>query len=380
MIVHIITGLSRGGAENALYRLLSQELNPARVRVVSLTDEGIFGERLRAMGIKVTCLHLHPRLPSVIKFVRLVYLLRRWRPRLVQTWMYHADLVGGVAGRLAGIPVCWGVRQSDFSVEHSKVATRLVAHICARVSGWVPSRIISCSQRAVEVHRALGYVAPFAVVHNGLDVMVWRPRPELRGRMRGRLGVPDDAFLFAHAGRADPQKNHSGLIEAFSSVQAACPNAWLLLCGSGLAPGDPYFESLPFTAEARQQVIALGACDDLPELWQGADAFVLSSIFGEAFPNVVAEAMACGLPSIVTDVGDAAEIVGEEGIVVTAGDVRSLAQAMLKLLHMPILDRQKLGNRAFERIQSRFTLERMANGFRQVWNGVLMENGSRCAD
>lgn len=379
MIVHIITGLSRGGAENALYRLISQEDDPERVRVVSLTDDGIFGERLRALGIDVTCLRLHSRLPSPIKFLRLVCLLRRWRPQLVQTWMYHADLVGGLAGLAAGIPVCWGVRHSNVSPQHNKAARRFVIRICALASRWVPSRIISCSQRAVEVHRALGYAAPFAVVPNGLDVSAWCPRPELRVATRAQLGVPEGGFLFAHAGRADPQKDHPALARAFNQVQAECPHAWLLLCGTGLERGEPYFEALPFTAGARQQVLALGPRDDLPELWQSADTFVLSSL-GEAFPNVVAEAMACGLPCIVTDVGDAAEIVEDTGIVVPPRDVHSLEQAMLNMLHMPTIDRQRLGRTARARIQARFTLEKMANGFRRVWREVLMEDDAQCAD
>lgn len=379
MIIHIVTGLSRGGAENALYRLLSQEADPADVQVVSLTDEGLIGSRLRAMGISVTCLCLNSRLPSPIKFLRLVRQLRQWRPQLVQTWMYHADLVGGLAGWIAGIPVCWGVRNSNLSAENIKITTRLVAHMCALVSRWVPSRIISCSQRAVEVHRTFGYAAPFAVVANGLDVSAWRPRPELRDSVRKRLGIPEGAFIFAHAGRADPQKDHHGLAQAFNAVRAECPNVWLLLCGDGLSRDKPYFEALPFTPEARRQVLACGARDDLPDLWQGADTFVLSSL-GEAFPNVVAEAMSCGLPCIVTDVGDAAEIVGETGIVVPARDACRLAQAMLNMRHMPTLDRLRLGCAARERIQIRFTLEKMATGFRQVWNEVLKENKPKCAD
>lgn len=380
MIVHIITGLNRGGAEHALYRLVSQESDPSRVRVVSLTDGGIFQERLEALGIQVACLHMRAGLPSPLKWWRLVRLLKAWQPRLVQTWMYHADLLGGLAARAARLPVCWGVRHSDLSPAGNKATTLWVARLCARISRWVPVRAISCSSRAVEIHRALGYAVPFDVVPNGLDVTSWVPRADQRGPVRMELALPAQAFVFAHAGRNDPQKDHATLARAFSRVHAVEPLARLLMCGEGLLPGHAHFEALPFTPSARSGVLALGPRDDLPQLWPAADAFVLSSSYGEAFPNVVAEAMACGLPAVVTDVGDAAEIVGETGKVVPPRNEQALAQAMMELMRMPDDERQRLGAAARERVQTRFTLARMSAGFQRVWDEVLAEDGVRCAD
>ena len=137
---------------------------------------------------------------------------------------------------------------------------------------------------------------------------------------------------------------------------------------------------LPLIAVACYLFGALGPRDDLPQLWQAADAFVLSSSYGEAFPNVVAEAMASGLPAVVTDVGDAAEIVGETGQVVPPMNEQALEQAMLELMRMPDDERHRLGAAARERVQTRFTLARMSAGFRRVWDEVLAEDGNRCAD
>ena len=371
-IVHVITGLQRGGAENALFRLLTSEPDPSQLKVVSLTDGGIFRERLEALGVRVVCLGMRPGFPSLLKWWRLVRLLRQWRPQLVQTWMYHADLLGGLATAIAGVPVCWGVRHSNLSSKQNKASTLLVARVCAWISSRVPARAISCSTRAADIHRVLGYAVPFEVVPNGLDVSAWTPRPELRARVREQLGLPRDAFVFAHAGRADSQKNHAGLALAFSRLHAVMPHACLLLCGTGLSPDDPYFRALPFMEDARDSVWPLGPRDDLPQLWQAADAFVLSSV-GEAFPNVVAEAMACGLPCVVTDVGDSAEIVGETGRVVPPADPEALADAMQALLDMPAPERRRLGAEARVRVETLYTLERMAAGFRRVWDEVLVE-------
>lgn len=379
MIVHVITGLNRGGAEQALFRLISQEPEPVSVRVVSLTSGGIFRERLEALGVRVTCLGMQPGRPSPLKWWRLVRLLRQWRPKLVQTWMYHADLLGGVAAAVAGVPLCWGVHHCNLSRGNNKPSTLFVARVCAWISRWVPARAISCSARAVDIHRAMGYAVPFDVVPNGLDAAAWAPRAELRETVRAELHLPSDAFVFVHAGRDDPQKDHGTLARAFNLVHAARPDAHLLLCGNGLATEHRYFDTLPFTYLARSAVLALGPRDDLPRLWQAADAFVLSSV-GEAFPNVVLEAMSSALPCVVTDVGDAAEMVGDTGMVVTPANPEALAAAMLTMCSLPEKARQRLGEAARQRVLERFTLDRMAAGFQRVWTEVIAGGGRQGVD
>jgi glycosyltransferase involved in cell wall biosynthesis len=371
LIVHIITGLTQGGAENALFRLVSLAPDPSKVWVICLSHEALFVEPLRSLGVGVTCLGIRPQQVSPLKFLKMVTLLRRLRPDLVQTWMYHADLLGGIAARLIGVPVCWGIRFSNFSSEHSMRSTRLVARFCALLSYIVPARIISNSYRAIDPHRQLGYADRFVVIPNGLDVEKWCPKPELRQELRHELGLPADAFVFAHAGRGDPQKDHGTLALAFSKLAENMPQAHLLLCGRRLIPGDPYFETLPFSREARRRVVALGARNDLPDLWPAADGFVLSSAYGEGFPNVLAEAMACGLPCVTTDVGDAAAIVGDAGWVVQHSQPDQLTDAMIALARTNPDEYARLSHAARERIAQNFTAKQMASEFRRVWNEVL---------
>lgn len=369
-VCHVITGLNRGGAEHVLFRLLSQMPDAADIMVVSLTGGGIFQDRLEGLGIRVECLGFTPGLPSPGRWWRLVKLLKQWQPAVVQTWMYHADLAGGLAAKYAGIPVCWGIRNSVFSTGMRSLSTRLVVHFCAAISRWVPTRVVSCSEKAASIHQSLGYSAPFDIVPNGLDVESWRPQPQLRCVVRSELALADSDFVFAHAGRADPLKDHAGLARAFNEVLASRPNARLLLCGQGLQHGNPYFEGLPFTRAARAAVVAMGPRDDLQRLWQASDCFVLSSI-GEAFPNVVAEAMACALPCVVSDVGDAAMIVGETGVVVPPSDQAALADAMLSLCNMPHAERDSLGIAARQRVLNRFTLNKMVAGYERTWAKVI---------
>lgn len=378
MIVHIITGLTQGGAENALYRLVALEPDPAKVWVICLSEEALFTEPLRALGVGVTCLDFHPRLISPLKFWRMLRMLRHLRPKIVQTWMYHADLLGGIAARLAGAPVCWGIRFSTFSQDQSTRPTQVIARLCGWLSHIVPARIISNSHRAIEPHRNLGYADRFRVVPNGIELDKWRPHPKRRNEIRRHLHLTSDAFVFAHAGRGDPQKDHKTLALAFNQLAGVLPQAHLLLCGRRLFPGDPYFEALPFSTEARRRVLALGPRNDLAEIWSAADGFVLSSAYGEGFPNVLAEAMACGLPCISTDVGDAGMIIGDTGWIVPHSRPDQLAEAALALASMNPSEYARIARAARQRILENFAAEEMFAGFHRVWKEVLEERNSRC--
>jgi glycosyltransferase involved in cell wall biosynthesis len=335
-------------------------------------DGGIFQQQLEGRGVRVTCMGMHRGRISPAKWWRMVQLIRDWRPSLVQTWMYHADLLGGLAAFFSRVPLCWGVRPSDLSKAGNKASTLAAARFCALVSSFVPARAISCSVKAVETHRAFGYKVQFEVVPNGVDAELWEPRPELRSTTRGALGFDEDSIVFAHAGRGHPLKDHGNLALSFNRVYGVDPRARLLLCGEGLSPGHPYFQALPFTQDARNAVVALGPRDDLPWLWPAADVFVLSSV-GEGFPNVLAEAMASGLPCVTTDAGDAAEIVGDAGVVVAPADPVALSEAMLAMASLSGSERNQLSGAARLRVLERFTLPKMVAGFHRVWDDVIAE-------
>lgn len=173
-VVHIITGLEDGGAEGALYRLcvaMSVAQPDTSQLVISLAGPGKYGPLLEAAGVEVQCLNLRPRtaLPGTLRLARM---LRHRRPDVVQAWMYHANLLGGVAARLGGLDnLLWNIRHSHLDPHSIGRATRLVDWLCARLSGWVPRVIVSCAERAAEQHIALGYARDkFVVIPNGYDM------------------------------------------------------------------------------------------------------------------------------------------------------------------------------------------------------------------
>lgn len=375
LVTHIITGLTQGGAENVLYRLIQAQSDPSKHSVISLMDEGIFGARLRALDVEVRCMGLkRGGIPSPTVIWRLSRWLRQIRPTVVQTWMYHADLLGGVAARLVGIPVCWGIRQSNLSPDHNRYTTLQVARLNARLSRWLPSRIVSCSARAVQAHRSLGYADKFVVIPNGFDLSYFKPAsPERRSLIRHALGLPEGSKVIGHLGRSDPQKDHVTLLKVFEQVAVRYDDAYLLLAGRDLEHGNPYLDELLVqtgTSALVSRIKALGQRDDAPDLMTAMDVFLLSSV-GEAFPNVVAEAMACGTPCIVTDVGDSKEIVDDTGWIAPPGNMPQITAAVLEALEEPertyILRRQ----RARRRVEENYRIDRMVAGYQSVWDEAL---------
>ncbi|WP_447937093.1 glycosyltransferase [Thermomonas fusca] len=371
-VLHIIVGLGGGGAEGALCRLCEHAPKSTRMIVVSLTDDGIHGPRLRDAGVEVIALGMGSALSFPRVLGQLLLLLKARKPDVLQTWMYHADLLGGLAGRLVGIPVCWGIRTSDVAGIGNSL-TKFIARLCVLGSRVLPVHAVSCGQHAAQQHRAFGYRVPMTVVPNGYEFARWAAASSTP-HVRAAFGLADEDIVFAHAARAHPQKDHRGLALAFSQAHARDSRVRLLLCGRGLETGAPEFEALPFSNEARSAVRALGARDDLPQLWGLANFFVMSSI-NEGFPNVVAEAMASGLPAVVTDVGDAALIVGDTGAVVPPSDHAALALAMLEMAAMPAPARRALAIAAAQRVRENYSVQRMVEGFHSVWRGILDKAG-----
>ena len=355
--VFIITGLSTGGAEMMLLKLLQHiDRNRFDPMVISLTTVGEIGSHIKALDVPVHVLSMQPGLSGLFKFIQLVQLLRRLKPDGVQTWMYHADLLGGMAARLVGIrSLVWCIRNSDLSEDKSKRSTLRVAKLCARLSKWMPSHILSCSERAKSIHIDAGYCAEkFTVIPNGFDLSRFVPDVKARVSVRTELGLHPDVSLVGLIARADPQKNHVGFVDAAVKVARALPNVHFLLAGSGIDMGNLRLVRYIAETGVKHRFHLLGRRDDIPRLMAALD-LLASSSWGEAFPNVLGEAMACGAPCVVTDVGDSAEIVGDTGRVVAPDDMNGLADHMVDLLGQPEL-LAVLKQRARRRVRERYEI------------------------
>lgn len=374
-IVHLITGLNTGGAEMMLLKIL-ERIDRQRFlpHVISLTTLGEIGLRIQAQGITVAAMGIQQgRVPSPIAFARLVRLLKRLRPDVVHTWMYHADLLGGLAARMAGVPaVGWTIRNSNLSPDSSKLLTIAVARACALASRWVPDRILCCSEVARQIHVDFGYAADrMVVVPNGFDLSRFKPDDAARADVRSELGVSPDTMIVGLIGRFDPQKNHLGFVEAAGLLHQKMPDVHFLLAGKEINENNNELMRAVRNAGIGGVIHLLGLRSDIPRLMAALDILTSSSSYGEAFPNVLGEAMACGVPCVVTDVGDSAYIVGDTGRVVAPGDMQGLVAAMGELLALPLHERSAMGARARARVAENFEIGNVVRQYEAFYNELV---------
>jgi glycosyltransferase involved in cell wall biosynthesis len=370
-VAFIITGLKTGGAEMMLEKLLVNLSPLVQPWVFSLTGLGEIGPRLLARGIPVEVLGMRPGRPNPAGLARLVHRLVQLKPQVVHTWMYHADLFGGLAARLAGVrSVMWGVRHSNLDPSANRRSTLRIVRLCALCSRWLPARIAFPAARARDVHVRFGYDATrMVVIPNGFDLDRFRADPAARHAVRTELGLPDTTPLVGLIGRFDPQKNHQGFAEAMRRLHAGRIDVHAILAGAGIDADNAVLTGWLRDAGVSQVCHLLGRRDDVPRLMAALDVLVLPSI-GEAFPNVVGEALASGVPCAVTDVGDTAEIVGDAGLVVAPGDMQALAHAIESLLTLSPVERETLALRAQQAMRTRFEIAVVARRYEEEYRSL----------
>jgi glycosyltransferase involved in cell wall biosynthesis len=368
-LLHVITDLDTGGAERMLHKLLvCRDSSAFDAEVVSLTDVGAVGREIEKLGVTVRALGMRPGTPDPVAILRLARWLRQDRVRLVQTWMYHADLIGGMAARLAGgTPVVWNIRHTNLDPRSNKRGTIQTARLCARLSVWLPKRIVCCSEATRSAHVALGYDAgKMIVIPNGFDLRAFCPDPSARSSVRTELGIPEDVPLIGLVGRFHPEKDHRSFVEAAGHLSDLMPAAHYLLCGLGTDWDNSELAGWIDQTGARRNWHLLGGREDVARIFAALDIAVSSSV-GEGFPNVLGEAMACEVPCVVTDVGDSAWIVGDTGRVVPPRQPIALAEACFDLLEMDVADRRQLGLAARARINQHFHLPDIVGRYERLY-------------
>jgi glycosyltransferase involved in cell wall biosynthesis len=376
-IIFITTSLTSGGAEIMLHKLL-QHLDRRRYDplVISLGSKGEVGPRIEALGIPVLSLNIKPGLPNPLKFLKLVSILKKFEPDLVQTWMYHADLLGGLAARLVGCQhVVWNLRNSNLDNKLTKRSTLMVFKACASLSAWLPERILSCSKRGVAVHTMGGYRADkIQVIPNGFDLGRFKPDDAARVSVRLELGLKPETPLVGLMARFDPQKNHAGFVEAATIIRSFIPSVHFVLAGESIDISNLTLQQAISANNLGKCMHLLGHRNDMPRLMAALDVLVSSSSFGEAFPNVLGEAMACGVPCAVTDVGDSASIVGEIGKVVAVGDMVELANAVCEYLKSSRAENIALRALVRARVSGLFDITTVVSQYESLYE-ALVENG-----
>jgi glycosyltransferase involved in cell wall biosynthesis len=364
-IVHVIPDLDAGGAEVMLAKLVGG-MDRTRFTnvVISLTDQGQLGSQIESSGVAVHTLGMRRGWPDVSALPRLIRQLQVFKPTIVQSWLYHADLLSTLAVKLSGHPLLlWNLRCSDMDLTKYRPLTRWVQKMLAWWS-TAPAVVVVNSETGKHAHERLGYhPRRWETIPNGFDLGQFRPDMSLRVMWRQEWRVPDDAVVIALVARVDPMKDHGTFLEAVCQVAQVRDKAFFVLIGKDTERLAETVATMGLSDRGR----LLGYRSDVNRLLPGTDIVCLSSAFGEGFPNVLGEAMACGIPCVSTDVGDARTIIANTGLIVPPRSPSSFTKVLIELIDRGSAVRTELGQAARRRITSEYSLQKIIEQYEKLY-------------
>ena len=369
-VVHVITDLDVGGAEMTLARLLTRpNRHSTAVAVVALGSRGPLAARIEAAGVPVFALGVRAGASAAVALWRLVSLLRRFRPDVVQTWLYHADVAGLVAGTIARVPhVVWNIRCAELDPRDHPRSLPLLLRALALMSGR-PAAVVCNSEAGRRAHERLGYTPRrWEIIANGIDTDTFRPSADARRHLRRELGLDANARLVGLLARFHPMKDHITFLEAAKIISASKTDVHFVAAGRGVPEAAAIEQWLKRSGTTGYVHLLHEQAE--PSRFLAALDVAVSSSYGEAFPNVVAEAMACGTPCVATDVGESARIIANAGFVVPRREPAALAAAVVRVLDLDAAARAAVQTEARQRIVSNFSIDRAAARFDDLYADI----------
>jgi glycosyltransferase involved in cell wall biosynthesis len=359
----LITGLETGGAERMLLNLATRaDRKRFRSVVVSMTGPGTMGPLIEGAGVTLRTLGIRRGQPDPRGILRLVRILREFRPAVLQTWLYHADLLGLLMLRLGQVPhLVWGLQCTEST--ETAVVRRILAWSSAS-----PDAVVTTARVGQRFHESIGYhPRRWAYIPNAFDTEALRPDPEARQRGRAELGIAEHAIAILLPARYHPMKDHANFLAAAAQLAPTHPDARFALAGAGTEPDHSALAAAIAAHGLTGRVMSLGDRSDLERLYPAFDVVTLSSAFGEALPMVLGEAMACGVPCVATDIGDSALVIGDAGIIVPPRDPQALAAGWQRMIALGREGRRALGITARAHIVDNYDLERVVPRFAALY-------------
>jgi glycosyltransferase involved in cell wall biosynthesis len=372
-IVFVVTDLAMGGAEIMLYRLLSQlDSSKFQAYVISLMEHESLTSSIENLGVPVHSLELIRGSVKLTALWRLVCLMYKIKPDLIQGWMYHANIAVLTIPVFyyCDVPILWSIHNSIYSLSYEKKKTAAIIQFSAYFSKFL-TQVIYVSRVSQQQHEALGFsVSNGTIIPNGIDCNLFMPSAIAHLSVKAELGLPEYSILIGLIARFDPLKDHSTFIEAASLIAKKVSDIHFLLIGALIDRENTFLYQMIQRYNLLHQFHLLGERSDIPRLMASLD-IATSSSYSEAFSLAIAEAMACGVPCVVTDVGDSAWIVSDTGRVVPVRSPQALADAWQELIDLGQEKRKDLGNAARSRILEKFSLNSVVAQYEALYQNAL---------
>lgn len=370
-ILHVISGLGTGGAERMLQRIVTAETDTQITHeVISLGQGGDIADSLLTHGVQVSILNGKGRLSAPRVLLQAETIAKKYMPDVIQGWMYDGNMAASWLGWRTNIPCLWNVRHSIADINKERIALRVVISISARLSQGVKA-IIYNSAIASSQHHALGFSNNnVIVIPNGFDTQQLKPDAGLNEQIRNELNLKQDDLLVGMVARYHPMKAHARFIKAALYIAREVPNVYFAFAGKGVDIDNAELTGMINQAGMAERFFLLGERTDVHAIHCALDLAVSSSEWGEGFSNVLAEAMAAGVPCVATDVGDARHVIGDTGVIVPPADTKALEEAILAML----LDNERRkhnGRLARERIVDKFNMDTIMQHYIELWSSVI---------
>ncbi|MBD3768480.1 MAG: glycosyltransferase, partial [Gammaproteobacteria bacterium] len=332
----------------------------------SLTSKGIIGQQLEEKGFKVFALGLRAYNFPIVLY-RLYRLIKLHQPDIVQTWLYHADLLGGLAAKLAGIKhVIWGIRTTE--LKKGSYITAGIRKLSALLSYWVPSKIVVVAEKAKQKHITIGYDASkMQVIPNGFDVSAFHVSPSDVNSLKQGIGLTQNHLVIGCVGRLSQVKGQDVFIQAAGLVLVGFPEIKFLMVGRGLEGNNESVVSMIRQYANDDNFILLGERSDVPVCLKTMDIFCLPSR-SEGFPNALGEAMLAGVPCVSTNVGDASVLGGADVPIAEVDNPEDLANKLISMIKKTQQERYEIGQRLRQRIIDEYSIEKMVSRYNELYS------------
>lgn len=372
-VVHVITDLHMHGAESMLAKLVEvMDADKFSQTVMVLQDKGELGARIEQAGIPVIPMNMKGSLDLPRVVLQMRRFLKKAKPQIVQTWLYHADFVGTLAAKAAGgSRVIWNVRCSNMNFQDYKPTTRLICSLLAHMSS-IPDMVISNSLTGLKAHNELGYhPRAWRVLPNGFDTELFRPDSERAAAFRHSLGVSASTPLIGLPARLDPMKDQENFLNAAALLTNDLPEVRFVLIGRGLDSDNAEINLRIATRGLNGRVHLLGERSDMEVVMAGLDIVTLCSAYGEGFPNVLGEGLSCGVLCVATDVGDSAAVVGPHGRIVPPRRPADLAAAWREILTLGPQARREMSVLARRHVIENYSLRAIGRAYEDLYASVV---------
>jgi len=334
-IIHVITCLNTGGAEMMLTKLVAaSSLAEETHIVISLMGKGTLGDQV-SKHAKLYSLGLKSGGMSFSALVKLFKIIKKENPDVIQGWMYHANIAALLVNCVLRKVLVWNIRQSLVDIKLEKRLTALLIRVSS-LSSFMVDKVIFNSHVSLSQHIKAGFTEKnVIVIANGFELDKFKELPvEQIISFKKEYGIPTQSQIIGHVARYHPMKNHIGFVKLMSEVLLAQESVYCVMAGKDINEDNIELVNAISEGKCEHRFILLGERSDLASIYGIFDFTVNSSLWGEAFPNVIGESMACGTPCIVSDVGDSMRIVGDFGFVYTCDDDRGLVSHLESALNM----------------------------------------------